>query len=248
MSQVEKRKKISALISSRRQEQKNSGRLNGLSIERTHAARQFDGRAVALCVCGAAGKGSKQLTGLRKDMETARDAFVSAAVKISPLVWMDDKAVDKAHLLARVRQMAASDDVQLCFLYYTGHGKRRDEFKEESTVSVCDCGGGWILAKASEAEILDQTLADLCALRDLLDEWEGGLQERHDFNRRDPPRLMILPDCCASEEFGRQLGPQGAEEARRQRLRVSLHIVSMTTARTLDDIIVLGHKLMALSS
>ena len=202
--------------------------------------------AVALCVCGAAGEGTKQLTGLQKDMDTAMAAFSRNGVTLQDPCWMEK--VDKAHLMKRVRQLAHCEG-ELCFIYYTGHGKRRGEFAESAAVAIDtrDCGGAWVLSRASEAERLEQTLDDLLPLQDLLDEWERGLRARPDFNRRRPrPRLMILPDCCASGEFARQLGPKGAEEARRERLGISLHIVSITTDRNVSDIIDIGYKIMAL--
>ena len=36
---------------------------------------------------------------------------------------------------------------------------------------------------------------------------------------------MLMPDCCASDQFERQMDAGGTERARRDQLGISLHLV-----------------------
>jgi len=173
-------------------------------------------------------------------MKTAIKVFQSRNIRLLETLYMDK--AEKKDLVSAIQAAARDDDADICYIYYTGHGKRRDEFREGGVID--DFGGAWVLAKANMREVLHQTIEDLMPLSGLLDAWESGLRMRPGYSTKKVSlRLLILPDCCASAEFERQLH-QGKELIRRDSLGVSMHLISMTNEKNLADVVDLGLELL----
>eukprot|EP00656_Telonema_subtile_P039329 TRINITY_DN44454_c0_g2_i1.p1 TRINITY_DN44454_c0_g2~~TRINITY_DN44454_c0_g2_i1.p1 ORF type:complete len:199 (+),score=30.48 TRINITY_DN44454_c0_g2_i1:186-782(+) len=124
-------------------------------------------RSRALCVCGAQGTGPKQLTGISEDMATAADAFGTAGVSQDPQVWLDASGCNKQGLLFAVSQLAQTRDVDVCFIYFTGHAKRpparagSEERTEAEQRFAEKYASAWVLSKASIEEFETMTDRDL---------------------------------------------------------------------------------------
>jgi len=193
-------------------------------------------KARALCICGARGTGSKELTGVDCDMRIANEVFKNSGVEVCS-VWVDRMPARcrKGSLLHAIGALATSPSAEVCFIYYTGHAKQSGD--DVVGAEGHDLAGAWVLSKASVEEYADQTMADLCSLKDLLDEWEWNIKRRSDFASSKPrPRLVLMPDCCYSAQIERQLD-EGAECERRDRLQVAIHVVTISTVPNLAAVV-----------
>ena len=83
--------------------------------------------------------------------------------------------------------------------------------------------------QASIEEWPDLSSKDLLSLTELIDEWETSIR-----NLKNPPRLVILPDCCYKDHSYHILN-HGTEQARARALRIRMSRVSITRPEVMDD-------------